>query len=135
VPPLLWLAAIVVWWWIWRTPKHTPRTSPASKDGRRRAPIRDAALANSRAPESDDLTRIEGIGPKTMSVLREAGIVTFNDLARASGERLDAILEAAGLRLAFPDTWPEQAALAAADAWDDLERLQATLHRGRRVEG
>jgi predicted flap endonuclease-1-like 5' DNA nuclease len=134
VPPLLWLTAIIAWWWIWRTPKHTLRASPARRGSHERALTGDPTLVGDRPPKPDDLTRIEGIGPKTMSVLREAGIVTFGDLARASAEQLDEVLKAANIPLAFPATWPEQAALAAVDAWHDLERLQASLHRGRRVE-
>ncbi len=84
----------------------------------------------------DDLKRIEGIGPKFSKVLQDAGIQTFAQLAAASPDRLAQILEAADprlLRLADPTTWPEQAALAAAGAWDALGALQGSLKGGRRV--
>jgi len=94
----------------------------------------------SQAPEPpadpDDLKRIEGIGPKLSSVLQEAGIVTFAQLADATPEQLTDILEAADprlLRLAHPASWPEQAALAAAGEWEALEALQGTLTRGRKA--
>jgi predicted flap endonuclease-1-like 5' DNA nuclease len=81
----------------------------------------------------DDLTVIEGIGPKIASLLREAGILTLAQLAGAPLERLDEILSNARLRhLAHPETWPEQARLAAAGDWDSLLRLQKTLKGGRR---
>ena len=94
----------------------------------------------SKAPEPpaepDDLKRIEGIGPKLSSVLQEAGILTYAQLAGATPEQLTDILEAADprlLRLAHPASWPEQAALAAAGEWEALEALQGTLTRGRKA--
>ena len=86
--------------------------------------------------EPDDLKRIEGIGPKLSSVLQEAGIVTFAQLAAAGPEEIEQILEAADprlLRLAHPASWAEQAALAAAGEWEALEALKGTLKRGRKV--
>ena len=93
-----------------------------------------AAMSANEAVEPDDLTKIEGIGPKINGILQTAGIQTFAQLAEATGERLQEILEAAGdrYRLAEPDTWPEQAALAAREAWDELAKLQEELSGGRR---
>jgi hypothetical protein len=55
-------------------------------------------------------------------------------LAAADIGRLRAILDVAGLaRLADPTSWPEQAQLAAAGQWAELETLQANLKGGRRV--
>ena len=83
-------------------------------------------------PLADDLKKIEGIGPKIDSVLAEAGITTFAQLAVTAVDRLKEILEGK-VRLAFPDSWPEQAALADAGKWDELEALQDKLDKGRRV--
>jgi len=82
----------------------------------------------------DDLKLIEGIGPKISQLLMDNGILTFAQLAATSIERLQAILEEAGpnFQLANPDTWPEQAKLAAAGAWDELQTLQDRLIGGRR---
>ncbi len=97
---------------------------------------RDEQIAQMQAKEArrvDELTRIEGIGPKISRVLREAGITTFAQLAETKVERLREILTEAGIRvLTDPSTWPEQAALAAADKWDELEALQRQLKGGRR---
>lgn len=82
----------------------------------------------------DNLKRIEGIGPKISSVLQGAGITTFTQLAAADVGQLRQILREAGVRIANPTTWPEQAGLAAAGQWDGLEALQATLKGGRRVQ-
>ncbi len=83
--------------------------------------------------EPDDLKLIEGIGPKISTVLAEAGIVTFAQLAGSDPELLEQIVrEDAGIKLADPSSWPEQAGLAAAGNWDDLEQLQEELHAGRK---
>ncbi len=85
-------------------------------------------------PEPDDLKRIEGIGPKISSLLQEAGITTFAQLAATDVDRLKEIIAEAGLTaLADPTTWPEQARLAAAGKWDELKALQDELKGGRRV--
>jgi ribosomal protein L30 len=100
------------------------------------APAR-AATEKAKAPVppgSDDLKIIEGIGPKIAGVLQQAGIATFAQLAETSSERLTEIMQEAKLRLANPETWAEQSALAAAGKWDELKELQARLNAGRRSE-
>jgi predicted flap endonuclease-1-like 5' DNA nuclease len=80
----------------------------------------------------DDLKIVEGIGPKIEGILHAAGIKTFAQLAAASVSQLEYIVrEEAGIRVAFPDTWPEQGRLAAAGDWAALEKLQAELKGGR----
>jgi predicted flap endonuclease-1-like 5' DNA nuclease len=81
---------------------------------------------------ADDLTAIEGIGPKIREVLQRADILTFSDLAGADVGDLKQILLDAGLRVNNPATWPAQAALAAAGKWDDLKAMQVQLKAGRR---
>ena len=80
----------------------------------------------------DDLTRIEGIGPKINSLLQEAGISSFVQLADTNVSKLDEILDTAGITLADPKTWPEQAELAAGNQWEELEKLQGELSGGRK---
>ncbi len=85
------------------------------------------------SPEPDDLKRIEGIGPKIEQILHEAGIKTYAQLAATSVSELERIVrQEAGIRVAYPDTWPEQAKLAAAGDWTGLEKLQDELKGGRR---
>ncbi|KAA3658746.1 MAG: hypothetical protein DWQ04_24200 [Chloroflexi bacterium] len=97
------------------------------------------AVVETRQAESvtikpDDLKKIEGIGPKINSVLQAAGINTFSDLATATVSELEKIVRHdAGITIAFPDTWPEQAALARDGKWDELEQLQDDLKGGRRA--
>jgi len=83
--------------------------------------------------EPDDLKRIEGIGPRIAGILNAAGITTFEELSLTTVERLREILTAAELRGSFgdPTTWPEQARLAAAGLWDDLQQMQDNLKGGR----
>jgi predicted flap endonuclease-1-like 5' DNA nuclease len=86
------------------------------------------------APTPDDLEHIEGIGPKIASVLNEAGIVTFAQLAATDVEELERIVkEEGGVRLAFPESWSEQAALAADGKWEELDALQEGLTGGRKA--
>jgi large subunit ribosomal protein L27 len=61
--------------------------------------------------ETDDLKKIEGVGPKLAEVLNAAGINTYAELAAASVEKMNEILEEAGSRYASKDPapWIEQA--------------------------
>ena len=82
----------------------------------------------------DDLKLIEGIGPKIASILADAGIVTFAQLADSNEQILEKIVrEDAGIKLANPASWPEQARLAASGNWDELEQLQEKLHGGKHL--
>jgi predicted flap endonuclease-1-like 5' DNA nuclease len=80
----------------------------------------------------EDLTIIEGIGPKINSLLHSAGINSLDHLADCDVSRLKAILAGAGLRLADPSSWPEQAKLAASGDLDTLADLKSSLKGGRR---
>jgi formate hydrogenlyase subunit 6/NADH:ubiquinone oxidoreductase subunit I/predicted flap endonuclease-1-like 5' DNA nuclease len=84
----------------------------------------------------DDLRKIEGIGPRIAALLQEAGITTFDQLAKTEVSQLKQILEKGGSRftMADPSSWPEQAALAAAGNWAEFEALQRQLSGGRRQE-
>ncbi len=85
------------------------------------------------APMADDLTIVEGIGPKVAAILKEAGITTFQQLAGAEVDQLEALLREAGLRMMNPASWPEQARLAAMGDHEGLQQLQESLKGGRRV--
>ena len=80
----------------------------------------------------DDLKIIEGIGPKIEGILHDTGIHTFAELAAASVSQLEKIVRHdAGIQVAFPDTWPTQAQLAADGKWTELEKFQDELKGGR----
>lgn len=83
-------------------------------------------------PSLDDLTIIEGIGPKISTILREARMDSFAKLANASPAAISQILKAAGIQLFDASTWPEQASLISQARWDELAALQRRLTAGRR---
>lgn len=82
--------------------------------------------------ETDDLTRIEGIGPKLSEALISAEIKTFKDLAVTDEDQLKSLLLEAGHKF-VPSlkTWRQQANLAAKHEWDQLKELQDQLDAGR----
>ncbi|MFV0604682.1 MAG: 50S ribosomal protein L17 [Niabella sp.] len=85
------------------------------------------------APAADDIAKIEGIGPKAAEALTAAGLGTFAALAAKTPEEIKAVLEAAdgNFNALVPDTWPQQAALAADGKWDELTGLQEELKGGK----
>jgi predicted flap endonuclease-1-like 5' DNA nuclease len=82
---------------------------------------------------ADDLTVLEGIGPKVARVLNEAGIMSFADLAQADAAVVQQALNAAGMRYMNPAGWIEQAKLAASGDMEGLKKLQAELTGGRKA--
>jgi predicted flap endonuclease-1-like 5' DNA nuclease len=90
-------------------------------------------VAQPNPPEPSDLKRVEGIGPKIEEILNRAGITSFQQLAESTTDHIQALLDEAGERfhLADPGTWVEQARLAAAENWDELQELQERLRAGR----
>jgi predicted flap endonuclease-1-like 5' DNA nuclease len=140
-----------VWvlWWLWTRlspekaavsieieaqPPET--TEEAEADEEPATEVQPKTKAPGPPTARDDLKRIEGIGPKFSSILQEAGILTYAQLAAASADELESILKAKDprlLRLADPVAWREQAALAATGEWEALEALQGKLKGGRRA--
>jgi predicted flap endonuclease-1-like 5' DNA nuclease len=136
------LVGLILAWVTWRGSKKE-RELPGLREAEAERLTLEPAAVGARAGASgigdspDDLTVIEGVGPRFSGVLQDAGITTFGLLgAREPGE-ITAILHEEDprlARLADPTTWPEQAVLAAAGAWDVLEELQKGLTGGRRTE-
>ena len=81
---------------------------------------------------ANDLTIVEGIGPKINELFHNAGIKTFTQLAAASVPQMRKILDDGGsrFRIANPSTWAQQAALAASNKWAELKKLQDNLSGG-----
>lgn len=84
------------------------------------------------ASEPDDLSRIEGVGPKVAGLLNDAGITTFAALAETDVDKLNQLLEENELQFMEAESWPQQAALAAKGDWNAFEKLTAELKGGRR---
>lgn len=78
------------------------------------------------APQPDNLTVIDGIGPKVSKALASAGITTYERLARASELELrEALLRSAMLPPKSLETWPRQARYAIEGNWHDLYKYNA----------
>ena len=80
----------------------------------------------------NDLTVVEGIGPKINELFNNAGVSTFAQLAQQTIPQMQKVLDDAGARykLAKPGTWAQQAALAAENKWAELKTLQEKLTGG-----
>ena len=91
-----------------------------------------AEKAPKKATTADDLTKVEGIGPKIAEIFQEAGINTFADLADKSEDDLKDILTESGPRYASknPASWPKQAQMAADGKWDELQEWQDSVKGG-----
>lgn len=106
----------------------TAATEAKDEEKKEKAAPKKAAKA-----KADDLTLIEGVGPKIAEVLAGAGLADFAGVAAKSAEELKAILVAAGdqFNTAVTDTWPEQAKLAADGKFDELKKWQDELDGGK----
>jgi predicted flap endonuclease-1-like 5' DNA nuclease len=74
---------------------------------------------------ADDLTLVEGVGPKIAGLLTDAGIDSWRALADADVERLRLVLAEAGprYRMHDPSSWPIQGRLLAEGRWQDFKDL------------
>lgn len=83
---------------------------------------------------ADDLTVIEGIGPKFNTALNAAGIITYNQLANTTPEQIREILRNAGYGRvpSTYDTWAEQAGYLARGDRGGFDNYINTLVSGRR---
>ena len=108
-------------WWLFRRVKKMEMDALAEPPT---SPVREK--------REDDLTKIEGIGPKVEKVLKEAGITSFESLSQVSPAEVKSTLDAAGLQMMNPEGWIEQAHLAARGDWQGLQKLQDELKGGRR---
>jgi hypothetical protein len=82
---------------------------------------------------ADDLTKLEGVGPKVAKILADAGITTFADLAKADPVEVDRVLDANKLQMMDSAGWIDQAKLAAAGDMEGLAKLQDELKGGRKA--
>ncbi len=116
------------------------KAEPAKKTTRRRRSKKSAteetsatkATPKAETPkaEADDLKKVEGIGPKIAETLNNAGITSFAALAETEVEKIaEIIADVKGNHV--PDTWPQQAKLAAEGKWDELKKWQDELSGGK----
>jgi len=105
-----------------------------TEDSSSEAPKMEQEASNK--PDSDDLKKIEGIGPKIESLLNEEGIYTYQDIIDAGPDKIKEILLKSGpqYKVHDPSTWDEQAQLAMDEKWDDLLQMQSKLKGGKKVD-
>ncbi|MBW8199552.1 30S ribosomal protein S2 [Flagellimonas abyssi] len=91
-----------------------------------------AEAAPKKEVKADDLTKIEGIGPKAAEALVESGITTYAELAKADADDIKETLTEASSTLAHldPTSWPKQAKMAADGEWDELKEWQDSVKGG-----
>jgi predicted flap endonuclease-1-like 5' DNA nuclease len=122
------------------TPASKPKTSvkpkaPAKpKEAKLKASIDlvAAKAAGFSIKTADDLTVIEGIGPKINDLFKAEGLKTFAQVAKATVPQMRGILDKGGsrFRIANPGTWAQQAALAESNNWTELKKMQDELSAG-----
>jgi predicted flap endonuclease-1-like 5' DNA nuclease len=128
---------IALFWWGLNRPSYEQTAAGVAEDehhtvSEHHTTDDHAVVAAAEPVTPDDLKIIEGIGPKIEQLLQAAGIHTFAELAATSVSQLSQIVrEDAGLRIAFPASWPQQAQMAAAGDWEALQTLQEQLNAGR----
>lgn len=81
----------------------------------------------------DDLTLIEGVGPKIAELCRQRGITTWWSMANYDLDLLRNMLAEAGPKFAVqdPTTWPHQARLLANGQWEKFVALASALRAER----
>ncbi len=96
--------------------------------------IQDASQVFGKRIKQDDLTLIEGIGPKLASLFRDNGLETWSKVADASQQTLQQTVEKIGPRhhIHDPQTWPRQATMASKGEWKKLKAYQDSLTRGKK---
>ena len=100
--------------------------SPAKESAKKEEPKKEAKS------EADDLTKIEGIGPKGAEALIKAGVDSYEKLSKAKADKIKEILTEASSRMAHldPTSWPKQAKMAADGEWDALKEWQDKAKAG-----
>ncbi|MCA0958199.1 30S ribosomal protein S2 [Muricauda ruestringensis] len=95
-------------------------------------PAKKAEAAPKAEAKADDLTKIEGVGPKAAEALAASGVKSYADLADADAEKIKEILTEASSTLAHldPTSWPKQAKMAADGKWDELKEWQDSVKGG-----
>ncbi|WP_431125806.1 30S ribosomal protein S2 [Flagellimonas flava] len=108
--------------------KEEPKVEEVAKEEAKEEP----KPAKTKAAKADDLTKIEGAGPKAAEALVNSGIDTYAKLAKADPEKIKEILTEASSRMAHldPTSWPKQAQMAADDKWDELKEWQENAKGG-----
>ncbi len=74
-----------------------------------------------KAAAADDLTQLNGIGPRISSILSDGGVTTYDELQHTDPADLRKIIAQGGaLPPSSLDTWPTQASYAVRGDWSGL---------------
>ncbi len=100
--------------------KYNKRNAAPSTAGATKAkPAAKAKAATPAAP--DDLTKLNGIGPRISMILSDGGVTTYEQLQHTDQSELRKIIAQGGaLPPSSLDTWPTQASYAARGDWQGL---------------
>lgn len=106
---------------------HFADTSPPPPD------LEEGARVLGEKVRFNDLTVVEGIGPKIADVLQAAGIKTWWQLHQTDVLVIADALAAAGPRFQVhdPATWPQQGGLLARGEWQTFKTLTDQLRGGK----
>lgn len=117
-----------------KTAASTKKVEPKKEAPKKETKKAEKAAPKKAAPKKvvkksvkpDDLKKIEGVGPKAMEAMINAGLDTFAKVAKAKPEAIHKILTDASSRLAHlvTNSWPKQAKMAADGKWDELKAWQ-----------
>lgn len=107
--------------------------APAAKP--KAATTRATKAAKTEKADRDDLTVIEGIGPKTQAALYDADITTYAQVAKMTADELTQIVKVEHNVQIVGDaaTWPKQAQYLVDGDTDGLKVYQDKLVGGREV--
>lgn len=89
--------------------------------------IRPVASISEVFATQDDLTKILGIGPVISNFFKSKGIYSYRQLSELTSGDIKNLLAEKKFRLQNPQTWSEQAALAAIGDWEGLARIQKEM--------
>ncbi|WP_375237774.1 hypothetical protein [Aurantibacter sp.] len=83
--------------------------------------------------KENDLTVVEGIGPKIKELFHNHNVNTWQALSECSLEKCQEVLNSGGNRYKIhkPASWPKQAGMAAQGKWQDLKDWQDQLDGGK----
>ncbi|MEO9892485.1 30S ribosomal protein S2 [Aurantibacter sp.] len=121
--------------------KEEKAPAKEAKPAKKEAPKTEAAKPvaekkeepKKKADKADDLTKVEGVGPKAAEALVNAGIDTYAKMSEADADKMKEILTEASSRMAHldPTSWPKQAKMAADGNWDELKVWQDNVKGGK----
>ncbi|MEE9331057.1 MAG: hypothetical protein V3U89_02395 [Methylophilaceae bacterium] len=112
--------------------KAKPKAKPKAPAKKTAIDLKAARAAGIKIKSADDLTVIEGVGPKINELFKNSGLKTFAQVSTAPVSRMRGILDKGGarFRIANPSTWAKQAKLATNNQWKELKKLQDDLSGG-----